>query len=160
MLHSLRLLSGKPAGALAKVLRGGVLAPNAPRWLAARTEAPNTGELQRATYCRGAMQEQEQGYYDEGVGSESGKIPINELVVGQTYTGTVKSIVAFGAFVDIGSTSDGLVHISEIADQYVRDVNEFVSRGDTVDVVLLKVVGDSKLSLSMKATLEQGDGGY
>lgn len=62
-----------------------------------------------------------------------------------------KSIVPFGAFVDIGSTSDGLVHISEIADQYVRDVNEFVSRGDTVDVVLLKVVGDSKLSLSMKA---------
>lgn len=66
-----------------------------------------------------------------------------------------KSVVAFGAFVDIGSTNDGLVHISEIADQYVRDVNEFVSRGDTVDVVLLKIVGDSKLSLSMKACLER-----
>lgn len=64
-----------------------------------------------------------------------------------------KSIVPFGAFVDIGSTSDGLVHISEIADQFVRDVNDFVSRGEQVDVVLLKVVGDSKLSLSMKAAL-------
>jgi S1 RNA binding domain protein len=62
-----------------------------------------------------------------------------------------KSIVKFGAFVDIGSTTDGLVHISEIAEEYVRDVNEFVSRGDTVDVVLLKVVGTSKLALSMKA---------
>lgn len=156
MMQSIRCFSGHPVRALGKVLREGVLAPQAPLWLRAPSAAPSEAPCQRATLCRAA-----QDQFDYDGGADGGyRTPINELVIGQVYTGTVKSIVNFGAFVDIGSTSDGLVHISEISDQYVRDVNEYVSRGDQVDVVLLKVVGEQKLSLSMKAALAQGGGDY
>ena len=62
-----------------------------------------------------------------------------------------KSVAAYGAFVDIGSTTDGLVHISQLSHSYVKDVNDHISPGQKVNVVLLKVEGESKISLSMKA---------
>ena len=66
-------------------------------------------------------------------------------------TGTVRNVTAFGAFVDIGIKSDGLVHISEISDKFVRNPMEEVSVGDIVKV---KVIGidllKGKVKLSMK----------
>lgn len=62
-----------------------------------------------------------------------------------------KSIAAYGAFVDIGSTTDGLVHISQLSHSYVNNVSELVSAGQKVNVVLLGVEGETKISLSIKA---------
>ena len=66
-------------------------------------------------------------------------------------TGTVRNVIDFGAFIDIGVKHDGLVHISEMADKFVRNPSEIVSVGDIVKV---KVIGidreKQKVSLSMK----------
>ena len=66
-------------------------------------------------------------------------------------TGTVRNVIDFGAFVDIGVKYDGLVHISELSNNYVKNPSDIVSVGDIVKV---KIIGiDSvrkKVSLSMK----------
>jgi predicted RNA-binding protein with RPS1 domain len=61
-----------------------------------------------------------------------------------------KSVAAYGCFVDIGTTTDGLVHISQLSHEYVQDINDFVSPGQKVKVVLMSVENDKKLALSMK----------
>ena len=67
--------------------------------------------------------------------------------------GTVRNVVDFGAFVDIGVKQDGLVHISELADRYVRDPLSVVAVGQVVQV---RVIGVDKqrgrVQLSMKGT--------
>ncbi len=78
-------------------------------------------------------------------------LKVQDLEVGMELTGTVRNIIDFGAFVDIGVKQDGLVHISELSDKYVRDAMTVVSVGDTVRVKLIGV--DEKrgrISLSMK----------
>lgn len=66
-------------------------------------------------------------------------------------TGTVRNVADFGAFVDIGVHQDGLVHISELCDRYVRNPMEVVSVGDIVKVRVLEVdVKRKRISLSMK----------
>ena len=65
--------------------------------------------------------------------------------------GTVRNVIDFGAFVDIGVHQDGLVHISEIADRYIKHPSEVLSVGDQVKVLIKDI--DSKkgrISLSMK----------
>ncbi len=70
--------------------------------------------------------------------------------------GTVRNVIDFGAFVDIGVHQDGLVHISQIADKYVKHPSEVVSVGDVVTVKVLSVDYDKKrISLSMKG-VKQG----
>ena len=70
---------------------------------------------------------------------------------GEVYEGTVRSILDFGAFVDIGVHLDGLVHISQVADRRVRHPSEVVSVGDVVKVKVLEVDEKKKrISLSMK----------
>jgi uncharacterized protein len=65
--------------------------------------------------------------------------------------GTVRNVVDFGAFVDIGVKQDGLVHISEMASHRVRDPYEVVSVGDVVDVTVLNVdVQRGRIALSMR----------
>ena len=67
-------------------------------------------------------------------------------------TGTVRNVVDFGAFVDIGVKQDGLVHISEMADFYVKDPYELVDVGDVIEVTVLSVDIDRKrIALSMRA---------
>lgn len=61
-----------------------------------------------------------------------------------------KSVAAYGAFVDIGTTTDGLVHISQLSHSYVKDVNDHISPGQKISVKLLKIEGENKLSLSIK----------
>lgn len=64
--------------------------------------------------------------------------------------GTVSSIAKFGAFVNLPERRSGLVHISEIASEYVADVNDFLQVGQTVKVKVLAVTPEGKINLSIK----------
>jgi uncharacterized protein len=76
---------------------------------------------------------------------------INDLTVGLELSGTVGNVTAFGAFVDIGVHRDGLVHISQLADRYVRDPHEVVHVGQTVTVRVIGIdVERERINLSMK----------
>lgn len=76
---------------------------------------------------------------------------IEDLREGMVLTGTVRNVADFGAFVDIGVHQDGLVHISELSDRFVRNPMEVVSVGDIVKVKVLSVdVERKRISLSMK----------
>jgi len=77
------------------------------------------------------------------------------LKVGEVVEGTVKTITNFGAFVDLGEGQTGLVHISEIADGYVKDVSEFLSQDQKVKVKVLNVdEKNKKITLSIKKVNE------
>ncbi len=76
---------------------------------------------------------------------------ISDLKPGMKLKGTVRNVIDFGAFVDIGVHQDGLVHISEICDRFIKHPSQVVSVGQTVDVVVLGVDEKKKrISLSMK----------
>jgi uncharacterized protein len=76
---------------------------------------------------------------------------LDDLRPGMLLTGTVRNVIDFGAFVDIGVHQDGLVHISEISDRYIRNPMDVVSVGDIVKVRVLEVDADrNRISLSMK----------
>ena len=65
-------------------------------------------------------------------------------------TGTVRNVIDFGAFVDIGVHQDGLVHISQMSDKYVKHPSQVVSLGDVVKVRVLSVdLKKKRISLSM-----------
>ena len=65
---------------------------------------------------------------------KKGVIKLDDLTPGMELTGTVLNVVDFGAFVDIGLHDTGLVHISQLANKYVRDPHDVVSVGDIVKV--------------------------
>ena len=66
-------------------------------------------------------------------------------------TGTIRNVIDFGAFVDIGVKYDGLVHISEMSDKYIKNPSEIVSVGDIVKVKVIKIDYErKKVGLSMK----------
>jgi polyribonucleotide nucleotidyltransferase len=73
--------------------------------------------------------------------------------IGKIYTGTVARIVDFGAFVTILPGKDGLVHISQIAEQRVENVNDYLKEGQTVNVKVLDIDGRGKIKLSMKESV-------
>ena len=76
---------------------------------------------------------------------------LNDLKPDMVLTGTVRNVIDFGAFVDIGVHQDGLVHISEICDRYIRHPSEVLSVGDIVQVRILSVdVAKKRIALSMK----------
>ena len=76
---------------------------------------------------------------------------LTDLKQGMVLTGTVRNVIDFGAFVDIGVHQDGLVHISEICDKFIRHPSEVLSVGDDVKVVVLGVDEKKKrISLSIK----------
>jgi len=78
-------------------------------------------------------------------------LKIEDLKPDMILTGTVRNVIDFGAFVDIGIKNDGLVHISEMSDKYISNPMEIVSVGDLVKVKVLKVdLERGKVSLSMK----------
>jgi len=79
---------------------------------------------------------------------------LEELTPGMILTGTVRNVIDFGAFVDVGVHQDGLVHISELADRFVKHPSEVVSVGDTVQVRVKSVdLPRKRIALSMKKTL-------
>lgn len=78
--------------------------------------------------------------------------------IGKTYMGTVKKVVDFGAFVEILPGTEGLLHISEIAEHHVKDIHDEVRVGDRMLVKVLNVDAQNKIRLSRRAVLaEQGD---
>jgi protein Tex len=78
-------------------------------------------------------------------------LSMDDLKEGMWLKGTVRNVVAFGAFVDIGVKQDGLVHVSAMADRFVRDPHEVVSVGDVVDVRVVSVDKErGRIALSMK----------
>jgi protein Tex len=76
---------------------------------------------------------------------------ISDLKPGMMLEGTVTNVAAFGAFVDIGVHQDGLVHVSQLADRFIKDAHEVVKAGDVVKVKVLEVdVRRKRISLSMR----------
>ncbi len=74
--------------------------------------------------------------------------------IGAIYQGTVVKITDFGAFVNIKQGTDGLVHISELADHRVKKVTDVVKEGDIIAVKVLDITKDGKIKLSLKAAKE------
>ena len=80
---------------------------------------------------------------------------INDLKPGMQLKGTVRNVIDFGVFVDIGVHQDGLVHISEISNKYIKHPSEVLSVGDVVNVTVLSVDPEKKrISLSVKKKTE------
>jgi polyribonucleotide nucleotidyltransferase len=93
---------------------------------------------------------------------------VKEVKVGEIYEGRVSEIVDFGAFVEILPGKDGLLHVSEIAHGFVKNVRDYLKEGDPVTVKVL-AVNEGKISLSKKAlesapegvdTRDDRDGGF
>jgi len=83
-------------------------------------------------------------------------LDMNDLVAGMELTGTVRNVIDFGAFVDIGVHQDGLVHISQICDKYIKHPSEMLKVGDIVTVWVLSVdVNKKRISLTMRKPKEQ-----
>ena len=79
-----------------------------------------------------------------------------DLKIDMEMTGTVRNVVDFGAFVDIGVKNDGLVHISQLSDKYVKHPMDVVSVGDTVKVKIISIDYDrGKVGLTMKGIKQQ-----
>ena len=79
---------------------------------------------------------------------------MQQLVVGNIVEGKVTGITKFGAFVDLGDGKTGMVHISEVAPTFVKEIRDFVTENQTVKVKILNIGEDGKVSLSMKKAME------
>lgn len=83
-------------------------------------------------------------------------IPFDKLEVGQKYTGQVRTILDFGAFVDIGAEGDGLLHISRIAKERVNDVSDYVEVDQEITVWISGKRDDEKFGLTMIEGIVEG----
>ena len=72
------------------------------------------------------------------------------LAVGEIHEGVVTGITKFGAFVELPGGITGLIHISEVADTYVKDVNDFLKEKQQVKVKVINIGDDGKIGLSIK----------
>ncbi|WP_025729318.1 S1 domain-containing RNA-binding protein [Atopobacter phocae] len=75
--------------------------------------------------------------------------------VDQIVAGKVTGITNFGAFIDLGEGQSGLVHISEIANTFVKDINDVLTVGDDVQVKVVKIADDGKISLSIRQAMPE-----
>ena len=81
---------------------------------------------------------------------KSDVLELEDLKVGMKLQGTVRNVVDFGAFIDIGLHEDGLVHISKITNKYIKHPSEILSVGDIVDCYVDEIKSDKKkVSLSL-----------
>lgn len=79
------------------------------------------------------------------------KTPLTELVVGSEVTGKIRSVMAFGAFIDFGAATDGLLHVSEICNEFVKDANEKLTAGETVTCKIKSInLEKNQLALTCK----------
>jgi polyribonucleotide nucleotidyltransferase len=79
---------------------------------------------------------------------------VREVVVGETYLGTVKRIEKFGAFVEVLPGKEGLVHISQLSTERVAKVEDVVKIGDQITVKVTEIDAQGRINLSRKATLQ------
>ena len=98
------------------------------------------------------------------VEKESADIAIRRILgmtempeIGKVYNATVKKITDFGAFVEILPGKEGLIHVSQLDVNRVENVGDFLKLGDKIDVKLMHVDADGKMSLSHKALLPGGE---
>jgi 4-hydroxy-3-methylbut-2-enyl diphosphate reductase len=83
---------------------------------------------------------------------ESKGTPIGELEIGSMVTGKVKAIMAYGAFVDIGASTDALLHVSRLSDEFVSNVGDIVKEGETVEVRIVSVDEEKgQVGISMRS---------
>lgn len=75
--------------------------------------------------------------------------------IGQIYEGKITSITNFGAFVSLPDGPDGMVHISEVSDRFVKDIHDVCKVGDTVKVKVISIAENGKIALSIKQTVER-----
>ena len=76
---------------------------------------------------------------------------MEDLKPDMVLSGVVRNVIDFGAFIDIGVHQDGLVHISQICDKYIKHPSEVLSVGDNVDVKVLDIdLKKKRISLTMK----------
>lgn len=80
-----------------------------------------------------------------------------ELEVGKVYNGTVKGIAQYGAFVEIEGAGTGMVHISEIANTFVKDVKDYITENQQVKVKVLSIEENGKISLSIKKATDENN---
>ena len=80
-----------------------------------------------------------------------------QLEVGKIYDGKVKGIAQYGAFIEIDGAGTGMVHISEIANSFVKDVNDYLKEGQEVKVKVLNINDDGKIALSIKKANENAE---
>ena len=78
-----------------------------------------------------------------------------ELKLGDILEGKVTGITNFGAFVDLGENRSGMVHISEVADTFVKEIREHLEVGQTVKVKVISVGDDGKIGLSIKKAVQK-----
>lgn len=77
-----------------------------------------------------------------------------QLEIGKVYDGKVKGIAQYGAFVEIEGAGTGMVHISEIANTFVKDVKDYLRENQEVKVKVLSISDDGKIGLSIKKAAE------
>ena len=82
-----------------------------------------------------------------------------DIQPGRVYTGKVTSIKDFGAFIEIAPGKDGLCHISELSDGFVKNVNKVCAVGDVMEVKVIAVDDQNRVKLSRKAVLAEAGGG-
>ena len=75
--------------------------------------------------------------------------------VGKIIEGTVAGITNFGAFIDLGEGKTGLVHISEVADDYVKNIRDYINDKEKVKVKVLSIGSDGKISLSIRQAADK-----
>jgi polyribonucleotide nucleotidyltransferase len=81
-----------------------------------------------------------------------------EAEIGKVYTGKITRIMNFGAFCEILPGKEGLIHVSELAHKFVKDVTSEVNIGDEVKVKVIEIDGQNRINLSRKATMEPEEG--
>lgn len=80
-----------------------------------------------------------------------------QLEIGKIYTGKVKGIAQYGAFIDIDGGGSGMVHISEIANTFVSEIREHLTEGQEVKVKVIGINEAGKVSLSIKKAIDSGN---
>lgn len=97
------------------------------------------------------------GVQQEGLDNAKKRIEgiTHEPEVGEIYDGTVKRIVDFGAFVEFLPGKEGLVHISEINNDYVEKVRDFLNEGDAVRIKIIEIDDRGRVNLSIKALAQE-----
>jgi polyribonucleotide nucleotidyltransferase len=78
-----------------------------------------------------------------------------EVKIGKIYNGRVVSVKEFGAFIEIAPETDGMCHVSELSDKFVRNVNDIVKMGDEVKVKVILIDDQGRIKLSRKAALQE-----
>ena len=81
------------------------------------------------------------------------------VTVGSIVAGKVAKVMNYGAFVDLEGGGSGMIHISEVANTYVKDIGDYLKVGDEVTVKVIGINEQGKVSLSIKETMQKGPAG-